>query len=133
MNNRITHFEIHADDPERAAKFYTDVFGWGIQKWDNPAMEYWMVMTAPKDSKDPGINGGLIRRHGPGPAEMAPVTAFVSTIQVDNYDDIHTKILAGGGTVALPKMALAGMAWQGYYKDTEGNIFGLHQTDPNAK
>jgi hypothetical protein len=25
------------------------------------------------------------------------------------------------------------MAWQGYYKDTEGNIFGIHQPDPNAK
>ena len=29
-------------------------------------------------------------------------------------------------------MALPGMAWQGYYLDTEGNTFGLHQTDPDA-
>lgn len=134
MNNRPTHFEIQADDTARAVKFYTDVFGWEITKWENPGMEYWMVMTAPKDSKDPGINGGLLKRPMAGaPAEMAAVNAFVCTIQVDSYDDIHTKIMAAGGTVALPKMALMGMAWQGYYKDTEGNIFGLHQTDPNAK
>lgn len=29
--------------------------------------------------------------------------------------------------------AVTGMAWQGYYKDTEGNIFGIHQPDVNAK
>jgi hypothetical protein len=34
--------------------------------------------------------------------------------------------------VALPKSALPGMAWQGYYLDTEGNTFGIHQPDPNA-
>lgn len=133
MNNRPTHFEIHADDPERAAKFYTDVFGWAITKWDSPAMEYWLVMTAPKESKEPGINGGLLRRHGAGPVGGEPVNAYVVTIQVEDYDAVHAKIMSAGGTVALPKMALAGMAWQGYYKDTEGNIFGLHQTDANAK
>ncbi len=92
-----------------------------------------MVMTAPKDSKDPGINGGLLKRPGGGPIDMAAVNAFVCTVQVDNYDVIHDKIMKGGGTVALPKFAFPGMAWQGYYKDTEGNIFGLHQSDPNAK
>lgn len=133
MNNRPTHFEIHADEPERAAKFYTEVFGWAITKWDSPTVEYWMVMTAPQGSTDPGINGGLLRRHGAGPKGGEPVNAYVVTVQVEDYDATHTKIMAAGGTVALPKMALAGMAWQGYYKDTEGNIFGLHQTDPNAK
>ena len=43
------------------------------------------------------------------------------------------KILAAGGVVAMPKFALTGMAWQGYYLDTEGNTFGIHQPDPNAK
>ena len=43
------------------------------------------------------------------------------------------KLLANGGKVAMPKHALPGMAWQGYYIDTEGNIFGIHQPDKNAK
>jgi uncharacterized protein len=54
-------------------------------------------------------------------------------VQVDSYDDTHDRILKAGGTVALPKHAIPGMAWQGYYKDTEGNIFGVHQPDVNAK
>lgn len=59
MSNRVVHFEIQADDPERAVGFYTDIFGWEMIKW-------------------------------------------------------------------------GGMAWQGYYLDTEGNTFGIHQPDPSA-
>ena len=133
MSNRPVHFEIHADDPERAVKFYKDVFGWDIQKFDAPGMEYWMMITAPKDSAEPGINGGLLRRKGASPSEGAAVNAYVCTMQVDNIDETIKKIEAAGGTLALPKFALLGMAWQAYYKDTEGNICGIHQPDPNAK
>lgn len=133
MHNRPVHFEIHASDIERASAFYKGVFGWEFMKWEGGAMDYWMVMTAPKDSKDPGINGGLLQRHGAAPVEGAAVNAFVVTVQVDDYDATHQKILAAGGVVAFAKAAIAGMAWQGYYKDTEGNIFGVHQADPNAK
>jgi predicted enzyme related to lactoylglutathione lyase len=133
MNNRVTHFEIQADDPERAIKFYTDVFGWTFDKWEGSPTDYWMLMTADKDSKDPGINGGLLKRPAKTPPPECGTNAYVCTVQVDDYDAIAKKIEAGGGKVAMPKFALPGMAWQGYYLDTEGNTFGLHQTDPNAK
>ncbi len=133
MANRIVHFEIHADDPERAAKFYRDVFGWDISKWDDPSMEYWMVMTAPKESTDPGINGGLLRRPVPGSAEGQGANAFVCTVQVDDIDETIQKALAAGAKEAMAKFAMVGMAWQAYYLDTENNVFGLHQPDPNAK
>lgn len=125
--NRIIHFEIHADDVERAVKFYTDVFGWEIKKWDSKEMEYWMVMTAPMDSKEPGINGGLLKRPAPLKEGMCGSNAFVSTIVVGNYDEIAKKILAAGGKEAMPKFAIADMAWQGYFIDTEGNTFGIHE------
>ena len=132
MANRIVHFEIHAGDLERAKAFYGAVFGWDFPLWmEEPP--YWGVMTAPQDSSEPGINGGLMERMGAAPAIGAPVNGFVCTVQVDNYDEIHERIMAAGGTVALPKMALVGMAWQGYYIDTDGNIFGVHQPDPEAK
>lgn len=56
--NRVVHFEIHAEDPARASKFYTNVFGWEITQWGE--MQYWMVMTkgkgsAEEASKWPGI------------------------------------------------------------------------------
>jgi predicted enzyme related to lactoylglutathione lyase len=129
--NRVVHFEIQVDEPERAIKFYQNVFGWSFERWGE--QKYWMVMTAEKDSKDPGINGGLLPRPCPAPAPEQGTNAYVCTIQVDNFDEIAKKIETAGGKVAMPKFALAGMAWQGYFIDTEGNTFGLHQTDPNAK
>lgn len=131
--NRPVHFEIQAQDPARAAKFYTEVFGWEISKWPGLDWEYWVVMTAPKDSTEKGIHGGLLKRPADMPPEHCGVNAFVCTMEVDNYDECEKKIVAAGGKVAMPKFALAGMAWQGYYLDTEGNTFGIHQADSNAK
>lgn len=127
MPNRIAHFEIQADDVERAAAFYRAIFGWEIKKWESPDMEYWMVMTGPQDSKEPGINGGLLRRPAKTPPKEHGTNAFVCTAVVDDYDATEKKILAAGGIVAMPKFNIAGMAWQGYYLDTEGNTFGIHQ------
>jgi predicted enzyme related to lactoylglutathione lyase len=129
--NRVVHFEIQADEPERAINFYTDVFGWTFERWGE--QKYWMLMTAPKDSTEPGINGGLLPRPVKLADGMCGTNAFVCTIQVDNYDEMTKKIESAGGKVAMPKFALAGMAWQGYFLDTEGNTFGLHQTDSSAK
>ncbi|MES2059835.1 MAG: VOC family protein [Patescibacteria group bacterium] len=133
MSNRVVHFEIHAVDPERAMKFYKDIFGWEFIKWDGSDQPYWMVMTAPKDSKEAGINGGLLKQGGKVPeAGMGP-NAFVCTMVVEDFDKTAAMIESAGGVCQMPKFAIANMAWQGYYKDLEGNIFGIHQADENAK
>lgn len=131
MPNRVAHFEIHAEDPERCAKFYAETFGWEIKKWEGGQMEYWMVMTG-EQGEAGGINGGIVRRQGPAPEVGGPCNGYVCTIVVDDYDALHEKIVAAGCKVAMPKFALIGMAWQGYYIDTENNIFGLHQADEKA-
>ena len=131
MSNRIAHFEIHATNPEQVAEFYTNVFGWEIKKWEGGQMEYWMVMTGGQDEPG-GINGGLLRRPGSTPSEGQCVNGYVCTVVVPSFDEYAEKILANGGTVSMPKFALKGMAWQGYFKDPDGNVFGLHQADKNA-
>lgn len=137
MSNRVAHFEIQADDINRAKDFYGKIFGWEFSQWSGGEKEYWMIMTADKDSKEAGINGGLLKRpDGCKPVEKGQaVTGYVCTIVVDNYDATAAKILEAGGIEALPKFDLAGMAWQGYYLDSEKNIFGIHQvrTDGPAK
>lgn len=132
MPNRVGHFEIHVDDMERAVAFYRGVFGWDIQKWDGDAFEYWMISTGKSDEPG-GINGGFVQRPCPAPAQPHGLTAYCCTVVVDDYDAIAQRILAHGGKEAMPKVALVGMAWQGYFLDTEGNTFGLHQADINAK
>ncbi len=131
--NRVVHFEIQADEPQRAIEFYAKVFGWNIQLWAGLDYDYWAVMTADKDSKEAGIHGGLLKRTAKAPEGDYGANSFVCTIQVENFDDIAKKIAEAGGKVATPKYALKGMAWQGYFVDTEGNTFGIHQPDLAAK
>ena len=127
--SRVIHFEIPAAEPDRAAAFYGKVFGWKFDKWPGP-MEYWMVLTG-KDG-EPGINGGMVRRMGPAPAEGQPVNCYCCTVAVSSVDDYVAKATAGGGTVAVPKMPIPGVGWLAYVKDTEGNILGLMASDPTA-
>lgn len=106
-------------------------FGWTFEDYGQfTGSVYWGVVTGPDDR--PGINGGLLQRPVPAPAVAQGTNAYVCTVEVDDYDVVERRILEAGGLVALPRMALAGMAWQGYYIDTEGNTFGIHQPDPNA-
>ena len=128
--NPVSHFEIHAANPERAIKFYTTIFAWKIAKWDGP-MPYWMITTRPDDK--PGINGGMLARQGADPVEGQAVSSYVCTVMVDSVDDLLKAIEANGGSIAHPKMPIPGMGWLAYGKDTEGNIFGIMKADPTAK
>lgn len=130
--SRLIHFEIHVDNMERAKTFYENVFGWTFQDWtDYAGMPYFGAVTG--DENEPGINGALMQRRGPAPTANQPLNGFACTMGVEDYDITEAKILKNGGTVAMPKYALPQMAWQGYYTDTEGNLFGIHQPDPNAR
>ena len=131
--NRVIHFEIHATNTEKLAGFYKDIFGWEVRKWETPGVDYWIVMTAPEHSKEPGINGGIVGRKGPAPVGGEPVTSFVCTIHVPSVDEFIKKIETAGGKIALPKMAIPGLAWLAYCKDLDGNLFGIYEDDKNAK
>jgi predicted enzyme related to lactoylglutathione lyase len=122
-----TNFEVHAEQPERAIRFYRDVLGWEFTKWAGP-QEYWLIKTGPDGQ--PGINGGMIPRKGA--VDGQAVIAYVCTVDTPSVDEYLKKAQASGGTVAVPKMPIPGVGWLAYCKDTEGNIFGLMQADPKA-
>ena len=124
---RPVHFEIHAEDQDRAQRFYEAMFGWTFTAWGDSG--YRLVDTG---SEGPGINGGLLRRHGPSPAGGEPVAAWICTVEVDDVDAYAAKAEANGGSLALPKMAIPGVGWLAYVKDTEGNILGIMQADEAA-
>jgi predicted enzyme related to lactoylglutathione lyase len=125
---RVVHFEIHAENPDRALKFYSKIFGWEFTKWNGP-VDYWLIKTGPDNQ--PGINGGMVRRQGT--IDGQAVIAYVCTVDVSSVDDYTKKITAEGGTIALPKMPIPGVGWLAYAKDPEGNIFGFMHRDANAK
>lgn len=120
--SRVVHFEVMADDPARAVEFYKNVFGWDITKWDGPE-DYWLITTGPDDQ--PGINGGIGQSQGPA---MGAVTVDVSSV-----DESADKVVASGGKVVVPKMAVPGVGYLVYCQDTEGVVFGMMQADPSAK
>ena len=130
--SRVVHFEIHADNPERAGTFYRDAFGWTVEDWSEFAgMPYFGLTTGPEDAM--GINGAIMQRQSPPPEPGSPVQGAVITLGVDDFDASAQKIFDAGGSIALAKYALPGMAWQGYFLDTENNVFGIHQPDPEAR
>jgi predicted enzyme related to lactoylglutathione lyase len=126
---RPVHFEIHADDPERAVEFYTLVFGWDFQRWGE--LEYWVATTG--DRAAPGIDGAVLPRRGPGPEVGAPVNAYVCTIDVPDLEATVEAATERGAEMRLPRFAVPGVGWQAYLADTEGNLFGVLQADSAAR
>jgi hypothetical protein len=126
---RVIHFEIHTNEPERAIRFYHSVFGWEFLKFPNPITDYWVVKTGEADQ--PGIDGGLLRRDIQ--FEGVGVTAFVCTIAVSDLEVYLMKVNTSGGQLARERMAVTGVGWLAYCKDTEGNLFGMMQADGSAK
>lgn len=128
--SRVIHFELHAEQPERAIAFYTRVFGWAFHRWDGP-IDYWTITTGPAEEK--GINGGMIQRFGPNPVNGQPVNAYVCTVEVDALDEFVTQSIDAGGRLAVAKFAIAGIGWMAYVHDPEGNILGLIQKSTDAE
>jgi uncharacterized protein len=120
--SRVVHFEIPADNPARAEKFYKEVFDWKFQKYARP-QDYWLINTGPNEK--PGINGGLL----PRPHPNAPV---VNTIDVENLDKSLESVARHGGKTVVPKMVIPGVGHLAYCQDTEGNTFGMMQMDTSA-
>ncbi len=121
---RIVHFDIVAGDPERAMKFYKEAFGWSFDKWGGGSMDYWLVTTGMTDK--PGINGGLSK----GEVKKG---STVSTLDVPLLEESIKKVEKAGGKITRQKMAIPGVGWIAYFEDTEGNEFGMMQSDMNAK
>ena len=117
---RITHFEVCVDDPARAQKFYSNVFGWEFNKWDGPN-EYWMAKT--DEDGQPGINGGLMRRMPGQPSGM------INYIEVQSVDEFSKKIQSKGGKIIKPKTQIPGVGYFAMCNDTEENLFAIIQLD----
>jgi len=122
----VVHFEIPAEDVERARKFYGDLFGWKIEKITDPTpMDYWMVMTG-KEEGQMGIDGGMMKRQDP----RQQTIIYIEVPSVDEYVD---KVKGLGGNVVVPKMAVPGMGYFAVCLDPENNGFGLWECDTNAR
>lgn len=123
MNGRVAHFEIPADDMDRAQEFYRSAFGWEISSM--PDMGYAMLGTVPTDDKGMpteagAINGGMFKRE-------APMTVPTVVIAVDDIDKALEIVNGLGAETVVPRQPVMEMGFSAYFKDTEGNLIGLWQ------
>lgn len=128
MSGEVVHFEIPADDIERAQTFYRDAFGWAIDP--APGMAYSMVRTASSGDDgspvEPGaINGGMLER-------QAPIVGPVVVVDVDDIDAALRRIEELGGKTAISKQPVGDMGFSAYFTDTEANLIGLWETARQA-
>jgi predicted enzyme related to lactoylglutathione lyase len=124
--NAVGYFEIQSSDPEREIKFYEIVFGWKFREEKQHPVKYYRIETN-------GINGGLLQRPAKIPPAECGTNAFTCSIEVADFDKTAAVITQHHGQVALPKFAVPGKCWQGYFMDADNNVFGIFQPDENAR
>ena len=126
----IVHFEIPSDNVEKTRKFYSELFGWNIEKWAGAempeGMEYWTVTTT-DDKGNKAIGGGLMKRQNP---QQQGITNYIDVKSVDEY---AAKVGGLGGKVVVPKTPVKGMGYFAVCLDTENNTFGIWETNSEAK
>jgi predicted enzyme related to lactoylglutathione lyase len=120
MYHTIIHFEIPAEDVERLRKFYSQLFGWKIEKTEG--MDYWLIQTVPVDEqgrpKAQGVNGGMMKK-------QSPEHMFTYYVLVESVDEYCKKIEELGGKVIVQKMEVPNMGWWAMAIDPEGNHFAI--------
>ena len=118
----IMHFEIPADVPERAQKFYSELFEWKFEKTAAPT-DYWLIQTV--EAGEVGVNGGLMKRQEPG-------QTILNYIGVSSAIDSAAKVPELGGEIVMPKTAVPGYGYFVICKDTEGNMFAIWEENKDA-
>lgn len=119
----IAHFDLPADDIDRAKEFYTELFDWKFEKVLGP-MDYYFIETESLDGEK-GVGGGMGLRGSP----EQRITNFIEVASVEDY---CTRVEKLGGTVLQPKMPVPDWGYLAVCMDTEENTFGLWEVDENA-
>ncbi len=121
MRATVSHYEIPAHDPERAARFYRAAFGWSVEPlaWERP---YFKIRgsAVPAAPGREGIDGGLLAA---GDGIEQPL--LVLHIEGATLEQALARIVAAGGSIDRPAAPVGTMGWWARFRDSEGNLLGL--------
>jgi predicted enzyme related to lactoylglutathione lyase len=115
MDHNVAHFDVPADDVERARRFYGRVFGWRFEPFGPP--DFYLIHTG--SSGNPGIHGSVSQR-SEGSLKGGRV-GFECTISVDDLGAIRAAIVANGGRIVQEEYEIVGVGRLIRFEDTEGN------------
>lgn len=117
----VSYIEFNVTDTKKSAAFYKQVFGWDPQLFSKDN-DYWIA--AHGDA--PGIDAGIQPLQGGGPASVAVVT-------VPHLDEVWSKAMQAGASVAMEKFAIPTVGYAAYFRDPDGIVVGVHEYDAEAK
>jgi predicted enzyme related to lactoylglutathione lyase len=113
MGKRVVHVEFPAEDVDRAEKFWEAVGGWSIEA-GMPGVDYRTFQEGDQGGGVYAGDGGTIVYYGGG-----------------DIDADIARVREAGGE-APDKQPIPGIGWFSHCKDTEGNRFGLFQSDESV-
>lgn len=118
MRATVSHFEIPAQDLDRAARFYREVFGWTVEPlpWEHP---YFKVRCAAEGSKE-GIDGGLVPA-----SEGFDRPLLVIHVSGASPEVWTGRIVEHGGRIERQPAPVGDFGWFARFFDPEGNLLGL--------
>jgi uncharacterized protein len=129
MTSQLAHFAIHADDLERARKFYGALFGWKFQGYGTDMTDFCQIMDPAGHMLAP-LGAIQSRKFNSVPQ---PVLGFECSIQVDDIDGVAQAVETNGGKIVMKKSAIPGVGWIVKFLDTEGNLACAVKYDPGAR
>ena len=107
--------DIGVPDIDKAAAFYSGLFGWECPPGPEEAGGYRVCMLKGQPV------AGIGPQQNPGP----PVWA--SYVNVDDADAIVAKVTESGGQVMIPPMDVMGLGTMAYFVDPVGAVFAIWQ------
>lgn len=86
----------------------------------SPVRDYWLIYT------QEGTGGGIMKRQNPDQR----ITDYFG---VPSAQEFSNKVLRLCGKVIVPRTAVSKMGYFVVCMDTEGNVFGLWEDNPQTK
>ena len=121
--DKVSWFEMPADDVKRASTFYSKVFNWATPLMGDDAT-FALTVSADNNGNPTeagGINGGFHKRQGA--MDAGPVI----NIHVDDIDAKLGEVESAGGQIIQPRTEVGeyGLS-MALFSDTEGNVMGIY-------
>ena len=123
--NPVGWFEIYVDDMGRAKSFYESVFQIELQNMMPPGEEssaHMEMNMFTGDMTSYGATGALIKMEGM-PAGQNSVMVYFSC---EDCAAEEARVKEFGGSVERSKFSIGEHGFITVFKDTEGNMLGLH-------
>lgn len=123
MADKVSWFEIPADNVQRAGEFYEEVFGWASSDMGGGSLA---MLNSESDEQMIPLKAGSI--NGDISTRSEGFNNPLIVITVEDMEAKTTMVTEHGGLIVLPPTHVEemGMIWA-IVKDTEGNNIGIIQ------